>query len=169
MLQTDNTTKLTNTRADFNIYCKKSITDYIEFGKYVISYQALKYKNTVKLCAKTKRLHAFQDYDREVSDELRDLLFLILGNKPIPDKIINTLPPQERMYIIDLLNTAHIDIAQYKFGEKEQVFQVLIGEIKAGNNNKKLAREVYDMLQEQLKNKFITKKEMEKLISELNI
>jgi len=143
---------------------KRGPTNYAEFGKYMISYQRLKYNSDIRIHYKNKQLNAFQKFDHHASKELRDYIMLMLENKH--ENNIQHLNKVDQIYLIELLNSAHIDIGQWKHDikNKDEILDVLLGEIKAGNKNKS---QLTTFLNSQLKLRKITLNDYNKIIDSI--
>jgi len=143
---------------------KRGCTNYAEFGKYMISYQRLKYNSDIRIHYKNKQLNAFQKFDHHASKELRDYIMSMLYNKHKND--IQHLNKVDQVYLIELLNSAHIDIGQWKHDvkNKDEILDVLLGEIRAGNKNKS---QLTNFLNSQLKLRKITLNDYNKIIDSI--
>ena len=135
----------------------------MQFGRFLISYERLKYNNQIRIHKDDGYCNAHQLHDKnDITEELKAFLLNLLQNKEVDIKLLKAY---DQGYLIDLLNDSHIDIGQWKEDtakEKERILNVLIGEMKAGNTNKS---QLMQFLNYQLKQNKITENKYNEILN----
>lgn len=141
---------------------KRTSSDYVEFGKYVICYQLLKYQKRIRIYYNTNIFNVVEKHSLDdLSDELYKFMLDLLFNKNPNFDELNDI---DKVYVIELLNDAHIDIGQWKHEPKEKILQILMGSIESGNNNHS---QLMQFLNYQLKIKQLSKSDYNKILNEI--
>jgi hypothetical protein len=145
-------------------------SEYKKFGDVLINIKKLNKNNLVVKDKNQASIKAFAN--TRISDSLHDVILDLLNNIPIKEKDIKILDePEEHIYnnLIhiagknkDTYNTIKSTIKYYK-----NRFNVLSGEIEAGNDNPKLMSEVYVILNQLYRMGELKQKQVNQIYNEL--
>ena len=144
--------------------------DYVEFGNYRISLNKLN-DNILNLQYKTG--HSLNSFKNTIiTDELKDIIKSIIDNK-FNDKMLKLLSNDEIYLFEKIIKYSQVlDNYEVKFLDEQnkrdhERFQILKGELLAGNDNPKIKTEMKQILTRYLDNNKISQKEFLKIISNL--
>ena len=127
----------------------QSIPDICNFGKNIILLKKLYYNNILSI--KNKKMHAIEYFTNvKVSDNFVDVILqLCKGAKPN----INKLTPDEKQLLDTLLHVCGIKKSSASSTNKDDVinelknkFKLAEGQLRAGNNNPVVIKELKDIL-----------------------
>ena len=145
-------------------------SEYKKFGDVMINIKKLNKNNLVVKDKNQASIKAFAN--TRISDSLHDVILDLLNNIPIKEKDIKILDePEEHIYnnLIhiagknrDTYNTIKSTVKYYK-----NRFNVLSGEIEAGNDNPKLLSEVYVILNQLYRMGELKQKQVNQIYNEL--
>lgn len=144
---------------------------FIDFGKYLIHIPSLK-MNKLNMKYRSK---GYISKSKEISDNLRELLFYVLENGKIDLDIYNKLDTDEKNYFNEISHKAQVETKLgIKYNEEDkrkqiQRFEVLRGQVLAGNNANEIFKELKDLLIQFVENGTITHKSGFDLIKDLGM
>jgi hypothetical protein len=114
---------------------------YLNKGKFAVNMEKLR-KNILHVYYVSSRASIPQLKRENISSYTRDVLLDILANK-YNDKLFNKLKPDEQRLISTFVRTMKIPIDMKEFDDAYQKnYDVLTGEVNAGNNNPKVRAEL---------------------------
>jgi hypothetical protein len=125
---------------DGDIKYKKKM--YLNKGKFTINLEKLR-RNILHVCYTNSRASIPALKRENITSDARDVLLDILANK-YNDKLFNKLKsPDEQRLISTFVRTMKIPISMTEFDDSYQKnYEVLSGEVSAGNNNPKVKAEL---------------------------
>lgn len=150
---------------------------YKKIGKYVIHIPSLIRKNTLKIFYKSGKLIPKHTFDRTtISDLFKNILLDLLENKKFLEEEYNKLDTEERMILDDLIKLTHLDITNNKLLNNHKAyndeknkhsihrFNLLKGQIIAGNDNPEIMKEIKKHILYLKMNKLIDRKEVDEVL-----
>lgn len=144
---------------------------YIPFGRYVINRHQLNNKDIVMI--RTMKGGAIIDLpSSKVSSHLSSLLQKLLAGKSPSFDDINDLPMQDKHSLHHIIKRCDIDVSvptPNKDKEKQDMnrFDILKGEILAGNDNKEMVKEFKVMLLRFMNNGRIPRRQGQEILTDL--
>jgi hypothetical protein len=153
----------------------QSTPTYAEFGKYAIHLPQLHNKNTLNI--KYKSLGAIPTLKPiTISDDFKDFIMETLERKSVNEKALKKLPNHEISYFeravagAGLLETFKMKRTNTDEEKKDlDRFNILRGELVAGNNSDKLVKELRSLIVKFLNTGRIHKAEGMNLLQELSV
>lgn len=144
---------------------------FIDFGKYVLHLPSLR-MNKLNLKYRSK---GYINKSREISDTLRELLYYVIENGKIDLDLYNKLDEKEKNYFNEISHKAQVEKGlgiKYNDEDKRkriQRFELLRGEVLAGNNNAEIFKEIKELLIDFVENGTVSHKTGFELIKDLGM
>ena len=164
------TKKAPRIRVDTSAGIKKT-KRYIPFGRYVINRHQLNNKDILML--RTMKGGAINDLpSSKVSSHLSSVLQKLLAGKSPTFDDINDLPVDDKQNLHHIIKRCEIDVSvptPNKDKEKQDMnrFDILKGEILAGNDNKEMVKEFKVMLLRFMNNGRIPRRQGQEILTDL--
>lgn len=149
--------------------------DFVDFGKYVINTDKLE-SNRLRVLYRKTFLNIKEIPTKTISDDLKDLLLELIEMQRFNERIYSQLDEKEKTLCRLLLEKSNVKkILKLKLGgtesefiSKRQRFEVLIGEINAGNDSPLIKDEAKQILRWLKSNNHITTQVYNKTMEELD-
>lgn len=147
---------------------------FITFGNYLINKPLLFNQN--RLAVKYPSQAQVKDIPSQtISQEFTELLKYIIKNKRVDYKLYNSLSKKETQIFHKLINKARLDqylgFEGYTNDEEDKQmkrFELLRGEVLAGNNNREVLKELRDLIMNFMATNKLRKTEGNQILYEIN-
>ncbi len=124
---------------------------YVVFGKVLLMLEKLYYKNTLSIKDKNKiNIQGFTV--KKVSDDFVTIVLKIIDKQEVTRSDFNNLNDGEKdlynalLYVSGLHKTNHYKSSSDTVDKLKKRFQLVEGQIRAGNDNDTVLKEFYDLL-----------------------
>ena len=126
----------------------KQQTHYIQLNKFMIDIDKLESENKLIMkYVKTRNTH--NTIPRQhVSNPIRDIIIELARKSTFNKQLYDKLRPDEKLFIIDVTNKLHIDVGLNvnTIDQKQKVYDVLLGEVRSGNNNPMVIKQLKQLI-----------------------
>ena len=143
---------------------------YINFGRYLLHYPSLK-KSKLNLKYPSK---GYLEPSKEISHELKNLIIYVIDNNKVDFGMYDSLPEKEKAFFNKICHRACIDSTLgMKYNgdadkeDKKKRFNIVVGEIQAGNDNASLREELKNFIIEFMDDNTISHKKGFEILQEL--
>ena len=142
---------------------------YAQLEKFIINIDHLQKKNEI-VVKYAKNRNIISKYPKTiVSDNVKNIVLSLLENDEINEKKYKELNTNDKLSLINFMNACHLDYEKYSIDDKNQIFKIMVGEIKAGNNSVQLKDNLKQFLIDSVIQKNITYNEAENILRTLKI
>lgn len=126
---------------------------YINFGQLVINKPSLFKENRLAIKYRNSLGSVNKFRARKVSSKFRDLIKTIIEEQKINHKLMSELTDDEKDFFFNLIKRAKLEsklgLTGYRTKEQEEQyarFELLKGQVLAGNNNPKILKELKQLI-----------------------
>ena len=127
-------------------------------------------QNSILLLKYISNRQIFPKFKKQVvSKEVKNILIELCNNNIFNNKLQEALDKQDKPFVYDLMNSLHLDVGLKPEGtDKQKVYDILLGELKSGNNNPKVKMQLKSLISEGMNSKEIPYQQGLKILEEIN-
>ena len=143
---------------------------YAQFqDNYMINVDALRNENML-IIKYIKNRNLIPEFTKQrVSQDISNLIIDLIKFDKIDNKKYESLNNSDKLTLVNFLNACHVDHNMHTVKTKEQIYQVLIGELRSGNNSENIKHTLKTLIEESLANKEININEALKVINKFDL